>query len=217
MSDEPRRLSTLMRVALWLAHDVGTGNAFTKRELRAAVPGTEQADRRMRDLRDYGWKIDTNSEDATLRSNELRLVEIGQEVWKGGAHSTKNARVSARERRESLAAAGYSCSTCGIGIGENYPDTSDVASLSVKRDTYGLFVYCSRCWTPGRSEIEAESLARVLLELSDAEIKSIRSGILSAPRREPSYVALGIARRLPLDMSLDIIDAAIGLRGGPEV
>ncbi len=50
-------LGTRVRVALWLASEVGEGGTFRKQQLRDAMPGVEQIDRRMRDLRPAGWEI----------------------------------------------------------------------------------------------------------------------------------------------------------------
>lgn len=47
-------LGTRVRVALWLRDEVGEGRTFKKQALRSAIPGSEQVDRRMRDLRPSG-------------------------------------------------------------------------------------------------------------------------------------------------------------------
>src|SRR5579871_6280697 len=77
-------LGTMKRAALWLVDVVGEGGTFTKTQLREAFPDVAQIDRRMRDLRDYGWQIDTNREDADLGPSEQRFVERGAEVWVPG-------------------------------------------------------------------------------------------------------------------------------------
>ncbi len=83
-NDDEAKFGTKIRVGLWLVTEVRVGNTFTKAQLRDAFPGVEQVDRRMRDLRQHGWKIDTNKEDASLTPNELRFVQAGDEVWKPG-------------------------------------------------------------------------------------------------------------------------------------
>ena len=70
-----------MRVAHWLYSKVGQGNVFTKADLRDAIPGVEQVDRRMRDLRPLGWVIKTYREMPALHANELYLDKIGSRVW----------------------------------------------------------------------------------------------------------------------------------------
>lgn len=98
--DEKR--GTMVRCALWLVTEVGLGEVFTKTQLREAFPETSQIDRRMRDLRDRGWRIATNREDVTLSSNEHRFVEMGAEVWKPGQSKAKTpaATVTAARRLE---------------------------------------------------------------------------------------------------------------------
>ncbi|WP_052684339.1 hypothetical protein [Lentzea aerocolonigenes] len=80
-NDPSLSLGSMARAALWLATVVGEGNKFSKRDLRDAFPGVAQIDRRMRDLRDYEWTIDTIREDSTLTYEEFRLVHIGVHVW----------------------------------------------------------------------------------------------------------------------------------------
>jgi hypothetical protein len=69
------------RVAHWLYTQVKKGNTFTKADLRAAIAGVEQVDRRMRELRGHGWVIKTYREMSSLNPNELYLDTIGTRVW----------------------------------------------------------------------------------------------------------------------------------------
>src|ERR1700722_7484392 len=71
---------TMIRGALWLLQVVGEGNVFTKEQVRAAFPGISQIDRRIRDLRDYGWVISSSSDDATLSADEQRFIQAGTAV-----------------------------------------------------------------------------------------------------------------------------------------
>ncbi|MFI9026242.1 hypothetical protein [Streptomyces sp. NPDC053560] len=71
----------LVRAAAWLLQEVGEGEPFTKAELRAAFPDIAQIDRRVRDLRDYGWIIDTSREDPKLSQDKQRFVKRGLDVW----------------------------------------------------------------------------------------------------------------------------------------
>jgi hypothetical protein len=99
--DDPSlTLGSMMRAALWLVTVVGEGNKFTKQDLREAFPGIAQIDRRMRDLRDFGWIIDTTREDPTLAAEEFRLVQAGVPVW------DRNRRVEAQLQKRH-APAGY--------------------------------------------------------------------------------------------------------------
>ena len=113
----------MVRGALWLLNDVGVGNTFTKEQLRQAFPGVSQIDRRVRDLRDYGWVIRSNTEDATLRPEEQRFIQAGLRVWEP-AERRKGGEVTltAKERRAVFEKDGYQCVVCGIAGGESYPD-----------------------------------------------------------------------------------------------
>src|SRR5258707_11496461 len=75
------KAGTMIRSALWLVQEVGEGNEFTKQQLREAFPAVSQIDRRVRDLRKYGWVILTNTEDAQLTAEEQRFVQRGVPVW----------------------------------------------------------------------------------------------------------------------------------------
>ncbi|THA37807.1 hypothetical protein [Streptomyces sp. A1547] len=89
-----QKMATKVRTALWLATEVGEGNVYTKEQLRAAFPDVTQIDRRVRELRDYGWVIATNRDDPRLTSHEARFVQAGDPVWEPGARAR-----TLRERR----------------------------------------------------------------------------------------------------------------------
>ncbi|MDQ0685646.1 hypothetical protein QFZ56_004609 [Streptomyces achromogenes] len=78
---DPSAGGGLVRAAAWLLQEVGEGGTFTKERLRADFPGIAQIDRRVRDLRDYGWIINTSREDPGLGQAEQRFVKRGLDVW----------------------------------------------------------------------------------------------------------------------------------------
>ena len=84
-NDPALKAGTMIRTALWLISEIGVGNSFTKGQHREAFSGVTQADRRLRDLRDYGWIIDTSAEDVTLNPEEQRFVacrlQSGLAAW----------------------------------------------------------------------------------------------------------------------------------------
>lgn len=82
-----KKMSSKVRTALWLASEVGEGNVYTKAQLREAFPDVAQIDRRVRELRDYGWVIATNRDDPALRSHEARFVQAGDPIWQPGIRS----------------------------------------------------------------------------------------------------------------------------------
>ncbi|MFF9685505.1 hypothetical protein [Streptomyces sp. NPDC014623] len=176
----------MKRVALWLVAEVGEGEPFTKEALREAFPGVSQVDRRMRDLRDFGWRIDTNREDASLDSHEQRFVKRGDPVWEPGraTRKTGTTAIGAGRRREVLQRDGYMCRSCGIAPGETYADTYEAAQLDIARrevlkpdgtKATELITECKRCRIGGR-ELVAD-LDRVLREA--AALSSIEREVLS--------------------------------------
>ncbi|MFD5510546.1 hypothetical protein ACFWIB_22600 [Streptomyces sp. NPDC127051] len=153
------QLSTMVRCGLWLVTEVGVGEVFTKTQLREAFPETSQIDRRMRDLRDRGWRIATNREDATLTPSEHRFVEMGAEVWKPGQSRVKPAAVvSAPQRRDILDRDDHLCRVCGIAAGEAYDGGIETAQLDLARRevvnprgvSVELVTECRRCRIGGR-------------------------------------------------------------------
>ncbi|WP_440580040.1 hypothetical protein [Streptomyces sp. PT19] len=188
-------LGTMKRVALWLVSVVGEGNTFTKEDLRAAFPGVSQVDRRMRDLRDFGWRIDTNREDEELDSHEQRFVKPGDPVWEPGRATRKSGTIAigAARRREVLARDGNMCRSCGITPGEIYAGTYEAAQLDIARREVvkpdgskgtELVTECKRCRVGGR-ELAAD-LGKVLKAAAvlDPAERSVLSDWVAADRRE---------------------------------
>ncbi|GLV91600.1 hypothetical protein Slala04_30540 [Streptomyces lavendulae subsp. lavendulae] len=156
---EDKKLGTMKRAALWLVTVVGEGNSFTKEEVKQAFPGVSQADRRVRDLRDFGWRIDTNREDLTLSQNEQRFVFPGEPVWEPGKGTRPATSITDTQRREILARDGHHCRSCGITAGETYPGTYVSAQLDIARrpvirrdgsTTVENVAECNRCRVGGR-------------------------------------------------------------------
>lgn len=181
-NDPQLKAGTMVRAALWLVQEIGEGNAFTKEQLRRAFPGVSQADRRVRDLRDYGWVLDTNTSDATLSPDEQRFTRRGIDVWepsqrRGANHDSTT--ISSKERDAVFAANGYQCASCGIAGGEAYPDRpSETAVLAVSRRMIErldgtadqiLVTECKRCRSGSGTYTPSASAVRALLEELDAE------------------------------------------------
>ncbi|MCX5056805.1 MULTISPECIES: hypothetical protein [unclassified Streptomyces] len=156
MADErPVRRSSKVKVAEFLAA-VGEGNVFTKLQLFEGVPGVAQADRRMRDLRELGWRIDNYKTDPHLQPDEYRLSEIGTRIDLGEQpKESPRPRIPAVRRREALEKAGFACQTCGMQAGEPYPDDEDQRAVlsvhfvdptpPVDTELSNLRVECQRC------------------------------------------------------------------------
>lgn len=176
----------MVRGALWLLQVVGEGNTFTKNELRNAFPGVSQVDRRIRDLRDYGWVVYSSAEDATLLREDQRFVSAGVPVWDSEARraNAPEKSISAKERQVVLARDGYMCTLCGIVGGELYPDDSLMtAVLAVSRrtvtsddgpSTQVLVTECKRCRAgDAPAPLAAGDLVAVATELDAAELRRL--------------------------------------------
>ncbi|MFI6566820.1 hypothetical protein [Streptomyces sp. NPDC050534] len=211
--DDQQKMGTMVRGALWLIQVVGAGNTFTKDELREAFPGVSQADRRVRDLRDYGWVIYTSSEDASLSADAQRFVSAGVAVWDPAARraAAPDRAVSNVERKRILARDDYMCTVCGIAGGEEYADgTRQAAVLSVSRretvlpsgevETL-LVTECKRCRAGAReAPARADEVLAAIRDLDPGDRRRLalwvnrgRRGSTSLERAWSGY------RRLPAD------------------
>ena len=85
-------------------------------QLREAVPGANQVDRRMRELRQAipPWVICSSQSDSKLPPDTYRVDVIGGEKLAP--------KPSAKTRRQVFEAAGNRCQVCGIGLGEEYAE-----------------------------------------------------------------------------------------------
>ncbi|MGA1827300.1 hypothetical protein [Microbacterium sp.] len=201
--DDPSlKAGTMVRAALWLVQEVGEGNTFTKEQLRLAFPGIAQADRRVRDLRDFGWVLDTNASDVTLSAEEQRFSKRGVDVWNADvrrAVKRDDGAISNKQRDAVFAAGGYQCAFCGIAGGEPYPDRpAETAVLLVSRRSIEtarggveqlLVTECKRCRSGAATRTHSVSEVRAMLEDLDAEDL----------RRIKRWAVQGIRGTTPLD------------------
>ncbi|MER6627013.1 hypothetical protein ABT301_02030 [Streptomyces sp. NPDC000987] len=181
------KLGTMKRAALWLVQVVGEGNVFTKAELRAAFPDVAQIDRRMRDLRDFGWKIDTKREDIDLDASEQRYVQRGEPVWEPGRGTRPKSAITVNQRRELLAAYNHKCVSCGATPGDTYADSEVTAQLDVaKREVllpngtkaFQYVVECNRCRVGGiGSTYDVPALLSEAASLPSLELDILKSWI----------------------------------------
>lgn len=212
---------TMIRSALWLIQEVGEGNEFTKQQLRDAFPTTSQIDRRVRDLRSYGWVILTNVEDAHLTTEEQRFVRRGVPVWdpKARREADRAKPISATDRQAALERDDFLCTVCGIGASETYIDDSNTtAVLTVaRRETVMadgearqlLATECKRCHTgaKGRAAKVPDVLARIKA-LAPTEQQALARWIENG-RREVTDTerAWSAFRRLPAGAQHDLRDS----------
>lgn len=209
----------MVRGALWLLQVVGEGNTFTKNDLRSAFPGVSQVDRRIRELRDYGWVVLTSMEDASLLREDQRFVKAGVPVWdsKARREAAPQKNISAKDRQAALARDAYMCTLCGIAGGESYPDDSlQTAVLAVtRRAIVGddgtphemLVTECKRCMA-GRADGTVHSTG-VLAEARDLEPTDLRRLIRWAERGRRGATGLDRAwaayLRLAPDMRQEVV------------
>ena len=155
-NDPNLKAGKMSRSALWLIQVVGEGNIFNKEQVRNAFPGISQADRRIRDLRKFGWLIDANTSDGSLASDQQRFVSRGISVWEPGQRPASVIEsVTAKQRAATFAADGFQCVVCGIAGGETYlDDLNQSAVLAVSRrqtllldgsSETQLVTECNRC------------------------------------------------------------------------
>ena len=167
----------MVRGGLWLLQEVGVGNVFTKGNIRAAFPDTSQADRRIRDLRDYGWVLHTRADDASLQLEQTRLVSVGAEVWNPRERraSKSNKGISSKARDAIMARDDYMCTVCGLTGGETYPeDATQTAVLTVAKRTGeasgdSWTTLCKRCKSGGAARVDFARTAHAVNELAGAD------------------------------------------------
>lgn len=212
--DGGRKVGGMVRAALWLLTVVGEGNVFTKAELRAAFPEASQIDRRIRELRDRGWRIDTSRDDPSLKQEEQRFVSQGAQVWVPGqakAPKHKNSLTTA-QRQKVFEADSYLCRSCGIAAGEEYGDGGGLsqAVLNIARrkvllpdgsEEYEYVTECKRCGSgSGDREVDLGVLLEHAENLSPIE-RRVLAGWIAEGRREPEPIekVWGIFQTLPAE------------------
>lgn len=209
----PRAMGAAKRTAKWLHEVVGAGNIFTKAQLRAAVPDREQVDRRMRDLREIGWVINTSNEDATLSNEQLRVVKEGEHPWVEGYRWPSGSRVSGKVRRMVFDRDGNRCVVCGIASGEPYPhEPTKKARLTIghvlpkgrrgSNDPENLRTECSLCNETSRhltsTPVDPELVKAEIRALPRAERAELRLWMTENRRRFTKTEALWAKyRQLP--------------------
>jgi hypothetical protein len=211
-------LGTMKGAALWLVQVIGEGNTFTKAQLREAFPNVAQIDRRMRDLRGFGWKIDTNREDVSLAASEQRFIQRGTAVWEAGKATRAASTITQTQRHEVLMRDGYMCRSCGIGPGEAYPDTDATAQLDVARmkvrlpdgtQDLQLVVECNRCRVGSREPVaDLAELLTFVSKLPAIEKKMLAFWVDRDSRTfSAAEQAWAIYRTLPADARVQVREA----------
>ncbi|WP_424922314.1 hypothetical protein [Streptomyces sp. wa53] len=194
---ENEKLGTMKRAALWLVDVVQEGGTFTKEDVKGAFPGVSQADRRVRDLRAHGWKIDTAREDASLGQHEQRFVAAGEPVWEPGKATKSSSVITDTQRRTTLTRDGNRCRSCGITPGQAYSGTFETAQIDIARrkvklpngtSSVQLIAECNRCRVGGRGlEADLAGVLERVQKLGGLQLQTLKDWV-SADEREFSVV-----------------------------
>jgi hypothetical protein len=186
----------MIRAALWLSSEVGEGNLFTKQQLRNAFPGIEQIDRRMRDLRPFGWDIADYKQDANLKPNELKLLKIGTKVWLPiDRAAALVSTISARVRTEVFARDNHQCIRCGISAGEAFDEFPNV----IARMTAG-HIY------PGmlsEGEVSVDQVV-TMCQLCNEALKQHTTNYLNGQQIWERIKDLGVADKKKIKLWMDL-------------
>ncbi|MFC5033455.1 hypothetical protein C8250_021010 [Streptomyces sp. So13.3] len=212
------------RAALWLATEVGEGHVFTKAQLRKAFPDVAQIDRRVRELRDYGWRIDTSRDDPALKQMEQRYVSEGAKVWLPGQAKVAKSKgsLTSAQRHKVWQADNYLCRTCGIGVGESYGDDIELSKLNVARRKVlqpdgtvevQFVTECKRCGAgSGDRNVDLGALLGRVEALAPIERKILASWIEADLRTTSALEKLwGIFRTLPEESRASVARAVTGM------
>ncbi len=220
-NDPKRSDGSMVRGALWLVQVVGVGNVFTKNQLREAFPRVSQIDRRIRDLREYGWVLHTSSEDASLQAEDQRFVRAGIEVWDQMArrNAPRQRAITSKERQAILARDEYMCTLCGISGAESYPDDPvKTAVISVFRRSVlepdgkiseVLQTECSRCRSGSTSS--PSDLSEVLAAARELELSERRRLLVWVDRGRRGMTGLDRAwaafLRVPSERRAEVVES----------
>lgn len=186
--------SSISKVARYLGTVVCKGGVFSMNQVREAVPGVNQVDRRMRELRELGWRIDTYKTNPSLMPAELQLAEIGDRIWETKTRTHRIAGVSSATRRKIFDRDNNRCQCCGISVGEEY----DMYPGRRARLTVGHYLPKERGGNPDdtsnmRTECSLCNETSRNLTPSTVDVSLLRARLRELPRKEKEQFARWIA------------------------
>ncbi|MGY0463024.1 HNH endonuclease [Kitasatospora sp. cg17-2] len=204
MTDESGvRRTSLVKVAEFVASKLG--GKFSKLELFRAVPEVAQADRRMRDLRTMGWKIDNYKINPNLKPDEYLVRELGTRVDLGeAAPKTVRKNITGPKRRRIFERDGHMCQVCGIRAGQPFSDAPErIATLTIghlvpvnrggQNTDDNLRAECQRCGDESRDiTMDPPTSQQVLTHASQGSLrdKKLLYSWMQAGRREPTDIEM---------------------------
>lgn len=115
-----RRLGSKAKLAQYFQENIG--KVLSSKELQEVAGGVVEWGRRIRELRQAGWSIETHNDRADLTPGEYILVSPPPP---GIDHYKISRPISNKLRAQVLERNGYTCQMCGAGAGdpvEDYPD-----------------------------------------------------------------------------------------------
>jgi 5-methylcytosine-specific restriction endonuclease McrA len=174
----------------------------------------EHLNRRLRKLRENGWKLPTNKDDRSIPTGTYRVDSVGW--YPGEGERPPSNSVSLGDRRRVFERDQWRCVVCGVGSNEPYPsDPATLATLTVghripnalggsSKDINNLQTECARCNEPVREALRSpetlDQLRPDLINLSRDEARKLESWVL-AGRRGRDKVDATYDRIRPLSAS----------------
>ncbi|MCQ9330402.1 HNH endonuclease [Corynebacterium phoceense] len=200
------------RMASWLRWNVEIGGRFTTRQLRETLGiSNEHAQRRQRELRDYGWEYLSSKEEPSL-GEDCILEKYGW--WPGEGPRPRRQQISSKLRRQVFERDGGRCVLCGRAAGEKYDDGSVVTLTAghIIANSHGgaasldnLQTECRVCNESARADTGSVADPGAVVE----QVKSLKK----ADRMELlSWIRAKQRSRSPLDRAFDAYRL-----GGPNV
>lgn len=200
-------------------------------QLRDAIPGVNQVDRRVRSLRQADWIIHEYRTHSGLAADEFLLERIGVPVWEPGLAGYGLSRVTSRTRNEVMARDNNRCVRCGIAAGEPYPDDPNAtARLTLGHVTpaghrgsagpENLVTECARCNETAQTQTAARPSADQVWDrisrLGRADKLRILSWLQAGGREfSAAETAFMLARQLP-GVERELILSRLREFAGPE-
>ena len=107
----PRNPSSKRRILQYFLEKPGV--VLRSQDIQEASGGAVEWARRLRELREEGWKIQTHNDRSDLRPDEYVLTDATPPPYVVSRNLSNRVRAQVLERN------GYTCQMCGAGAGDN--------------------------------------------------------------------------------------------------